>query len=68
MFTLSTIADIRRQNPDGSTESVGTNCFITVITGSRKSDFKNAEHESFSGPTMPDYSKKGIDHSLYDYE
>lgn len=68
MLTLTTIADVRRQNPDGSTESISTNCLVTVIIGSRKSDFKNAEHDIISDPAMPDYSNKGIDHSLYDYE
>ena len=68
MLTLSTIADIRLQNLDGSTESVGTNCLITVITASRKSDLKVAEHNCTCNPSLPDYLNQGIDHSRYDYE
>ncbi|MGH9588962.1 MAG: hypothetical protein ACRD25_01145 [Terracidiphilus sp.] len=77
MFTLITIAYARRQNADGTTDSICRNCFVTVTTASWEGDLTCAEHDHACDPNVLDYWNKMKEdgerpqfqqHDNYDYE
>lgn len=58
MFKLTTIAYARRQNANGTTDSICRHCFITVITASWEGELSRAEHDHTCDPMVLDYWSK----------
>lgn len=68
MLRLITITGARRQNPDGTSESICGSCFVTVTIASWEADFDRAEGKRSRDANEPRQSGKAIDHEHYDYE
>ena len=51
----------RRQNPDGTTDSICRKCFVTVITAVRTTDLDRAEQDHTCDPSVLDYWRNLID-------
>ncbi|HEV2136194.1 MAG TPA: hypothetical protein VGR47_18290 [Terracidiphilus sp.] len=58
MFTLTTIANARRQNLDGTTDAIGSQLFLTVITASWEGAFNAAEEGLPTDANVQDHGNK----------
>ena len=53
MFTSITYS--RRENPDGTMDSICRKCFVTVVTAWRETDLNRAEHSHTCDPNVLEY-------------
>lgn len=62
MFTLTTIANARRQNLDGTTDAIGSQLYLTVITASWEGGFNSAKEDRSTGANLQDQGNKINEH------
>jgi hypothetical protein len=58
MFTLTTIANARRQHLDGTTDPICSQLFLTVITASWEGGFHAAAENRSCDANVPDQANK----------
>jgi hypothetical protein len=68
MLTLTTVVHSRREHPSGAIESIGTHCFIAVITILRQAEESRTETDPTCDSNQLQQRNTAIDHQSYDYE
>ena len=61
MSPLSEISFVRRINANGTTHSICTRCFVTVVTATREADMGRAERNHTCDPWLVEHWKELAD-------